>query len=89
MLMRAQLPLLTILYELELAVYSENIEYHLIAKQRIHIFQTVPAFKLHLSGNIMCFAKSGTGAYFNYSQSIYAYLMVSKGLNAAMFVHNI
>lgn len=64
MLMRALLPLLTILYELELAVYSENIEYHLIAKQRIYIFQMVSAFKLHLSCDITCFAKSGTAGIF-------------------------
>lgn len=57
--MRALLLLLTILYELELAVYSGNIEYHLIAKQRIHIFQMVSAFKLHLSCSITCLAKSG------------------------------
>lgn len=42
--MRALLPLLTILYELEPAVYSENIEYHLIAKQRIHIYG--PCFQI-------------------------------------------
>lgn len=65
MLMRALLPLLTILYELELAVYSESTEYHLIAKQRIHIFQMASAFKLHLSGDIACFAKSRTAGIFS------------------------
>lgn len=62
--MRGLLPLLTILYELEPAVYSENIEYHLIAKQRIHIFQMVSAFRLHLSRDITLFAKSGTAGIF-------------------------
>lgn len=57
--MRALLLLLTILYELELAVYSENIEDHLIAKQRIHIFQMVSAFELHLSRDIARLARSG------------------------------
>lgn len=59
MLMRALLPLLAILYELELAVDSGNTEYHLIAKPRIHIFQMVPAFKLHLSRAVTCVAKGG------------------------------
>lgn len=63
--MRALLPMLTILYELELAVYSENTEYHLIAKQRIHIFQMASAFKLHLSRDIACFAKSRTAGIFS------------------------
>lgn len=59
MLMRALLPLLAILYELELAVYSGNTEYHLIAEPRMHIFQMVSAFKLHLSRAITCVAKGG------------------------------
>lgn len=57
MLMRALLPLLAILYELELAVDSGNIQTHLIAKPRIHIFQMVSAFKLHLSRAITCAAE--------------------------------
>lgn len=48
MLMRARLPLLAILYELELAVYSGNTEYHLIAKPRIHIFQTASQPRNHV-----------------------------------------
>lgn len=59
MLMRALLPLLAILYELELAVYSGNIEDHLIAKPHMHIFQMVSAFIRHLSRAITCAAKSG------------------------------
>lgn len=74
--MRALLPLLTILYELELAVYCENIGYHLIAKQRIHIFKWSLLSNYILAAISRALPRAERRAYFNYSQSIYAYLMV-------------
>lgn len=93
MLMRALLPPLAILHGLELAVYSENAGDHLIDQQRIHIFQTAPAFQSRLHRDAARFAKkkkkkeAERRPCFNCSGRIYARLAVSKCPGTAALAH--